>query len=128
MAVKNLKSPVPLDQVFPGLVAPLKNALIDAEEPELAASVDRLQVKGVCGCGDPFCASFATADPQAARAHTHERRTIALGGESPLTPFAVDVADDEIYFIEIIDADLPATAEFKQRYDSLVLQAPEGRP
>jgi hypothetical protein len=113
--------PLPLDAVFPELVKPLRQLLEREGEADLAASVTRLRVHALCGCGDAFCASFYTRPRNANQASPY-----TIGPDSaadPFEPVAVDVSDGEVSFVEIIDADLPALADLKRRYDDLVRQA-----
>jgi hypothetical protein len=121
----SLDPPIPLIEAFPQLVKPLEDALFEADEELLAASVRRMDVHALCGCRDSFCGSFETAEDD--RELTSDGRTIALGGDSPLTPIAVDVENDgvreRIYFVEIINANKPAMVEFKHRYDELTRRA-----
>jgi len=127
MSRLTLDSPIPLIDAFPELVEPLVDALMEVDESALAASVHEMKVQGLCGCGDSFCGSFVTDDGPGSRPYVRTTRTIALGAESPMTPFAVDVLDDgggdEIYFVEIIDADGPSMSDFKGRYDELTRHA-----
>jgi hypothetical protein len=41
-------------------------------------------------------------------------------GDSPLTPFAADVGEEGIWFVEIVDADAAPMSDFKRRYDELL--------
>jgi len=116
-----LRAPVRLAEAFPDLVQPMKEALDEGGERNLAASVDELQVYALCGCGDDFCGSFYTRDPA-----NRQTRTIGLS-RPPLAPFAVGVTDGgAIAFVEVIDADQQTWAEFKQRYTALLRGASAG--
>jgi hypothetical protein len=110
-----INPPRALDEVFPELVEPLRRALEAEREPGLAASVDNLRVYSLDGCGDDFCGSFYTVDPPAPVSYS-----IMLDDDSPFTPFAIDVSDGQISFVEIIHADTLVMADFKRRYVELL--------
>jgi hypothetical protein len=126
MTVKLLSRPEPLRELFPELVAPLKEALLYCERVEgrelgLAETVDDLDVHGFCGCGDQFCGTFYTARPP------QDRRGWTVSTKGPLdhvSPFtAIDLVGGEIVEVEIICADAPSMAGFKQRYDEALERA-----
>jgi hypothetical protein len=80
----------------------LRELLIAAGKPALAAQVDRLEIVAKCSCNDDFCASFYTARKPFER-YGQERRTLEVQPAEGM--ILLDVVGDTIVFIEVLYRD-----------------------
>jgi hypothetical protein len=80
----------------------LRDLLIAAGEPALAAQVDRLEIVAKCGCNDDFCASFYTARKPFER-YGEWRRSVEVQPTEGM--ILLDVLGDTIIFIEVLYRD-----------------------
>lgn len=90
-----------LREVLPELASELKEGLARQGEPDLAAQIDGLRIKSLCGCDDDFCGSFYTGEPP-------NGRWSDLGDHYSLPVetdwlIVLDVVDGRIRFVEVID-------------------------
>ena len=65
-----------------------------ARRPELADSVEALEIRGKCRCGEGYCASFYAAEP------TSPDESLYLEGDRG--DLIVEVADGKITFVEVL--------------------------
>ena len=106
-----------LRDIWPDVVERLKILLMEDGEPELAATVDGLQVYDRCRCGADYCSMVHTKPrTRGERGPTHrglifwnKASKLAIrarfGDTSPTTEYttSLDVVDEEIVLIEILD-------------------------
>ena len=87
-----------LKEVYPEFADELRGLLSD--EPDLASSVEELQLIDRCRCEDNFCSSFYTAPPpNGAWGAGHEN--IVLDSASGM--IILDVVDRKITMVEVLD-------------------------
>ena len=110
MATVNRKSePVFMAEHLPDVAAALSGALeamlsegsagfAEGELLTLKASVDSLEIKSRCGCGDDFCASFYTGSLE--EKDYGRQRTIAIPAFEGF--LYVDVIDGSIRHVEVL--------------------------
>lgn len=91
----NTEQLFPLREIWPDVVAQLRILLTDAGEPELAATVETLEVFDRCRCGADFCGTV----------YTQPGRKIRETCKSPTAPHTtiLDVVNDQIMCIETLD-------------------------
>jgi hypothetical protein len=87
-----------LVESLPEFSRELRDLLIAAGKPALAAQVDRLEIVAKCGCNDDFCASFYTA--QKPERHAKDRWTHEVQPAQGM--ILLDVVGDTIAFIEVL--------------------------
>ena len=86
-----------LVECFPDFANELKDLL--AGEPDLAATVDGLQLVDKCRCGDDFCSSFYTLPPpNGAWGRGHEN--VVLEPQNGM--IILDVIDRRIGMVEVL--------------------------
>jgi hypothetical protein len=87
-----------LKEVYPSFAEELANLLRD--EPDLASTLDNLELVERCRCGDSFCSSFYTLPPpNGTWGPAHEN--LVLDSEKGM--IILDVIDRKIGMIEVID-------------------------
>jgi hypothetical protein len=122
-----LPAPEPLRDVFPELVEPLKEVLLECEQIEgremgLVPTVDELEVHGFCGCRSDYYITFYTARPPRDMRGWIRRTMGPLCWEG--SPFmSISVVDGAIAEVEVSCPTVFSMAEFKRRYDDAVARA-----
>jgi hypothetical protein len=122
-----LPAPEPLRDLFPELVEPLKEVLLECEQIQgremgLAPTVDQLEVHGFCGCGDDYYTTFYTVRPPRDMRGWIRRTMGPLCWEG--SPFmSISVVDGAIAEVEISCPTAFSMAELKRRYDEAVARA-----
>jgi hypothetical protein len=123
-----LNRPQSLGELFPELVEPLKEVLLECERiseiPGLAATVDQLEIHGFCGCGDDFCGSFYTVRPPHWVLDWTDCTLGPLCGLGADSPFmSVDLLDGAVAHVEITCATAPLMETFKRHYEEAMAGA-----
>jgi hypothetical protein len=91
-----------LVESLPEFSRELKELLIAAGEPALAAQVDRLEIVAKCSCNDDFCASFYTARKPFERYGEWRPTLEVLPAEGMIL---LELRGDTIVFIEVLYRD-----------------------
>jgi hypothetical protein len=91
-----------LVELLPEFSSELRELLIAAGEPTLAAQVDRLEIVAKCDCNDDFCASFYTARRPFGR-YGQDRRTLEVQPKEGM--ILLDVIGETIIKIEVLYRD-----------------------
>jgi len=123
-----LPAPEPLRDLFPELVEPLKDVLLECEqiagrEMGFAPTVDQLEVHGFCGCrDDSYYTTFYTVRPPRDVRGWIRRTMGPLCWEG--SPFmSISVVDGAIAEIEIDCPTAFSIAKLKRCYDEAVSRA-----
>jgi len=91
-----------LVESLPEFSRELRELLIAADHPALAAQVDRLEIVVKCSCNDNFCASFYTARKPFER-YGEWRPSVEVQPAEGM--ILLDVLGDTIVFIEVLYRD-----------------------
>jgi hypothetical protein len=87
---------------LPEFCRELKQLLIAADKPTLAAQIDQLEIVGKCGCNDDFCGSFYTARKPLER-YGEWRPSVEVQPTQGM--ILLDLRGDTIIFIEVLYRD-----------------------
>jgi hypothetical protein len=88
-------------EVLPELASELKDALARQGQPDLAAQIDGLRIKSLCGCDDDFCGSFYTGEPPYGQwSDLGDHYSLPVETDWLIV---LDVVDGTIRYVEVID-------------------------